>query len=151
VTVWGNHSTSVFPDFHNAFIDDRPAPEFIKDDEWVRSVFEPGVGRRSQHLFEERGASPAGSAAQAILDSIRALINPTPLKRWFSAAVASDGSYGVPRGLFFSFPLRTEDGRTWSIVQDLYLDEHAQERLAANVVELEHEAAAVNSMLGRVR
>jgi malate dehydrogenase len=64
--------------------------------------------------------------------------------------VKSDGSYGIPRGLFFSFPLRTEDGQTWSIVPDLYLDRYAQERLAANVAELEHEAAMVNSMLGTV-
>jgi malate dehydrogenase len=151
VTVWGNHSASVFPDFHNAFIADRPAPEVIRDVEWVRTVFEPGVAHRGQHLYRERGASPAASAAQAILDSIRSIINPTPIKLRFSAAVASDGSYGVPRGLFFSFPLRTEDGKTWSIIQDLYLDQHAQERLVANVVELENEAAAINSMLGTVR
>jgi malate dehydrogenase len=151
VTVWGNHSASVFPDFHNAFIGDRPAPEVIRDVEWVRTIFEPGLAHRGQYLYKERGASPAASAAQAILDSIRSIIHPTPIKLRFSAAVASDGSYGVPRGLFFSFPLRTEDGKSWSIVRDLYLDQHAQERLAENVVELENEAAAINSMLGTVR
>jgi malate dehydrogenase len=151
VTVWGNHSMSVFPDFHNAFIDDRPAPEVIRDDAWVRDVFEPSVARRGQQVLHARGTPPAGSAAQAIIDSIRTLTTPTPIKRRFSAAVASPGIYGVPQGLFFSVPLRTEDGKTWSIVEDLYLDDHAQERLAANVAELEHEAAVAGSMLGTRR
>jgi malate dehydrogenase len=149
VTVWGNHGRSIFPDFHNAFIGDRPAPEVIDDPDWVRDVFEPAIGRRGQQLFHMRGASPAGSAAQAIIASIRSLTTPTPLLNRFSAAVCSDGSYGIPRGLFFSFPLRTEDGAAWSIVQGLYLDAHAQERLAASVAELEQEAAAVGTMLGR--
>jgi malate dehydrogenase len=151
MTVWGNHGASIFPDFHNAFINDRPAPEVINDPCWVRDVFEPAVARRGLELRRVRGASPAASAAQAIISSIRSLTTPTPYLHRFSAAVASDGSYDVPRGLFFSFPLRTEDGRTWSIVKDLYLDNHAQARLAANVTELEQEAAVVNTMLGRVR
>ena len=151
MTVWGNHSVSVFPDFHNAFIGTRPAPEVITDMGWVRDVFEPTVARRGLHLFQARGASPAGSAAQAIIASVRSITTPTPYMNRFSAAVVSDGSYRVPRGLFFSFPLRTEDGKTWSIVQGLYLDGHAQERIAANVTELENEAAAVNSLLGTLR
>ncbi len=151
VTVWGNHSSSVFPDFHNAFIRDRPAPEVITDHAWVREVFEPTIARRGLELLRARGASPAGSAAEAIVKSIRSIITPTPFLYRFSASVYSDGSYGIPRGLFFSFPLRTEDGVTWSIVQNLYLDGHAQERLAANVAELEHEAAVVGSMLGNLR
>jgi malate dehydrogenase len=148
VTAWGNHSPSVYPDFHNAFIDDRPAGEVITDRQWVREVFEPGVAGRGQELWEARGASPAGSAAQAIIASIRSITTPTPLSHRFSAAVMSDGSYAVPRGLFFGFPLRTEDGNTWSIVKDLYLDGHAMDRLVANVAELEHEAAVAHSVLG---
>jgi malate dehydrogenase len=151
MTVWGNHSVSVFPDFHNAFIGEQPAGEVITDAAWVREVFEPTVARRGLQLFQARGASPAASAAQAIISTIRSLTTPTVIKHRFSAAVLSDGSYEVPRGLVFSFPLRTEDGKTWSIVKDLFLDGYAQSRLAANVCELEHEAAIVNSMLGTLK
>jgi malate dehydrogenase len=151
MTVWGNHGVSVFPDFHNAFIGDQPAPEVITDHAWVRDVFEPAVAHRGQQLFQARRAPPAASAAQAIIASIRSITTPTPYLHRFSAAVVSDGSYEIPRGLFFSFPLRTEDGVSWSIEQGLYLDQHAQERLAANVAELEQEAVIVNAMLGKLR
>jgi malate dehydrogenase len=149
MTVWGNHSESIFPDFHNAFISDRPAPEVIQDPDWVRNVFEPTLANRGRQLLDVRGASPAGAAAEAIVGSIRAIATPTRLLHRFSAGVVSDGSYGVPRGLIFSFPLRTEDGLTWSIIPGLYLDAHAQQRLAENVAELEAEASAVTSLLSR--
>jgi malate dehydrogenase len=148
VTVWGNHSSSVFPDFHNAYIGDRPAPEVINDPHWVRDVYERAIARRGTQVLRLRGASPAGAAAQAILASVRSITTPTPLLHRFSAAVVSDGSYGVPRDLVFGFPLRTEDGKTRSIVQNLFLDAHAQERLAANVAELGFEASIVNGILG---
>lgn len=148
VTIWGNHSESVFADFHNAFIGDRPAHEVITDRDWIRHVFEPGVAHRTNEIIKLRGGSPAGSAAQAIIGSIRSFTTPTPFERRFGAAVVSDGSYGVPRGLIYGFPLRSEDGVTWSIVQGLYLDSYAQGRLAANVAELEHEAATVTDLLG---
>lgn len=148
VTAWGNHSPLVYPDFHNALIDDRPASEIISDREWLRQVFEPNVRNRGLRILERRGGSPAGSAAQAIIGTIRALITPTPYGQHFSAAVVSDGDYGVPRGLVFGFPLRTEDGKTWSVVQGQYLDEYAQDRIAENVAELEHEALSVTDLLG---
>jgi malate dehydrogenase len=151
VTVWGNHSRSVFPDIRNAFIGDRPAPEVIADESWARDVFEPTIGGRGEQLLRLRGASAAGSAAQAILATVRSLTTPTPFLHRFSAAVVSDGSYGVPRGLVFGFPLRTEDGASWSIVENLYLDEYAQGRLAANVAELEFEASVVDHILGTLR
>ena len=151
VTVWGNHGPSVFADFHNAWIGDRPAHEVIHDRDWVRTVFEPGVAGRGRVLYDALGASPAASAAQAILGAVRSLTTPTPHGHWFSAAVVSDGSYGVPRGLVFSVPLRTEDGRTWSVVQSHYLDDHAQGRIAANVAALEQEAVVVTDLMkGRI-
>jgi len=149
VTVWGNRSPTIYPDFHNAWIGDRPAPEVIHDRDWVRDVFEPTVAYRGRKLTQARGSSPAGSAAQAIIGTIRSLTTPTPYEHRFSVAVVSDGSYGVPRGLVFSFPVRTEDGKTWSIVQNLYHDQYAQERIRANVAELEYEASAVTDLLGR--
>jgi malate dehydrogenase len=147
VTAWGNHSPSVFADFHNAYVGDRPAHEVIRDPDWVRNEFEPGVARRGQVLREIREASPALSAAQAILGTVRALASPTPLGLWFSVAVVSDGSYDVPQGLVFSVPVRTEDGQTWSVVRSHYLDDHAQARIAANVAELGHEAAVVADLM----
>jgi malate dehydrogenase len=148
MTIWGNHSEQVFPDFHNAWIGTRPAPEVVTDREWVRNVFEPTVAQRGLEIIRLRGASPAASAAQAILGTIRSLTTPTPFDRRFGAAVVSDGSYGVPHGLIFGFPLVSEDGHTWKIVQGLYLDSYAQDRIAQNIAELEHEAAACTDMLG---
>lgn len=135
MTVWGNRGPSIFADFHNAFIGDRPAPEVIRDDAWVRDVFEPAVGRRSLEIIRLRGASPAATAAQAILGTIRSITTPTPFERRFGASVVSDGSYGVPRGLVFGFPLTSEDGKTWSVVEGLYLDTYAQERISANIAD----------------
>ena len=94
VTVWGNHGPSVFADFHNAWIGDRPAHQVIHDRDWVRIVFEPGVAGRGRVLYNATGVSPAASTAQAIIGSVRSLTTPTPLGHWFSAAVVSDGSYG---------------------------------------------------------
>jgi malate dehydrogenase len=150
VIIWGNHSESVYPDFAHAWIGDRPAPEVITDRDWVRQVFEPTVANRTKEILRIRGATPGGSSAQAILGTIRSITTPTPLERRFGAAVVSDGSYGVPRGLICGFPLRTEDGASWSIVQGLYLDSYAQSRIAENVAELEREAAAVTDLLGNI-
>jgi malate dehydrogenase len=147
VTAWGNHSPSVYVDCRNAWIGDQPALEVIDDPGWVRDVFEPGVAGRARKLHDLRGASPAGSGAQAIIGSIRALTTPTPYEHWFNAAMASDGSYGVPHGLIFGFPLRTEDGHTYSVVTSHYLDDHAQARIRENIAELEHDAAVAADFL----
>jgi malate dehydrogenase len=151
VTVWGNHSATIYPDFHNAFISGRPAYEVIRDPQWVLKVFEPTVCGRGSQILKLRGGSPAGSAAQAIIGTIRALTTPTPFDRRLSVGVVSDGSYRVPRGLIFSFPVRTEDGITWSIVQGLYHDNHGLDRIAQNIAELEYEASAVSDLLGYVK
>jgi malate dehydrogenase len=149
ISTWGNHGESIFVDMHNVMIDDRPAMEVIDDPAWPREVLEPTLARRSLEFLRVRQLTPAGSASQAIIGTIRSITTPTPHGQWFGAAVCSDGSYGVPRGLIFGFPLRTEDGQHWSIVQGLYHDDYALERIAANVVELEHEEAAVIELLGR--
>lgn len=143
VCVWGNHSEKIYVDFHNTFIGQTPAPEVIQDPDWVRNVLQSTVQRRNRQIFELRGASPSATAAQSILGTIRSLTTPTTYQYRFGAAVLSDGSYGIPHRLVFGFPLRTEDGRTWSIVRDLYLDDEAQARLEENVTELQHEAAVV--------
>jgi malate dehydrogenase len=140
VTVWGNHSEKIFVDFHNAFIGERPAYQVISDPQWPRDVLEPAIARRASDVFRLRGSAPAATAIQAILGTIRSISNPTPFGRRFGAAVCSDGSYGVPQGLVFGLPLRTEDGRSWSIVDGLYLDEYASSRLAENIDDLQREA-----------
>ncbi len=148
VTVWGNHSESLYVDFHNAFIGDRPVGEVIEDTEWPWKVLQPSVANRSREIVELRGCSPAGTAAQAILGTIRSLTRPTPYNRYFGAAVITDGrDYDIPPGLVFGVPLRSEDGQSWSIVRGLYLDDHAQERLAVNVAELEHEATVASEIV----
>jgi malate dehydrogenase len=147
VTIWGNHSDRMYIDVHNALIDDHPAHELLSDDEWIRRVLTPGVIRRSLRIRELRGGWPAGTIAQAVLGTVRSLTTPTPYNRWFGAGVASDGSYGVPRGLFFGFPLITRDGQKWEIVRDLYLDSNALERIADNVSELQHEASLAAAYL----
>ncbi len=140
VTVWGNHSEKIFVDFHNAFIGEEPAYQVIADRQWPHEVLEPAVARRESEVFRLRGSTPAATAVQAILETIRSIVTPTPFGRRFGAAVCADGSYGVPHGLIFGLPLRTEDGRSWSIVEGLYLDDYASARLTENVDDLEREA-----------
>jgi malate dehydrogenase len=146
LNVWGNHSESIYPDLHNAWIGDRPAEEVIADRAWAREVLEPTVARRSMEIIGKRHGTPAATAAQAVLGSIRSISSPTPFNRRFGAGVVSDGSYGVPRGLVFGFPLASDDGEQWSIVQGLYLDDYAQRRINANIAELEHEAAVAEEL-----
>jgi malate dehydrogenase len=142
VAVWGNHGDQVYVDIHHALIDDQPADKVIDDVHWVQTTLQDFVRRRSAELFSMRNASPAGTACQAILGTVRSISNPTPLMRHFTASVPSDGSYGVPSALVFGFPLRTESGKTYSIAQDYYLDEFAQEQIAINIKQLEQEAVA---------
>lgn len=143
VIVWGNRSEKLFVDFHNSFIGERPAHEVITDRNWGRNVLEPAVQQRNREIFQLRKSTPTATAVQAILGTIRSLTTPTPIHRRFGAGVASNGSYGVRQGLIFGLPLRTEDGRTWSIVPNLYLDEYAHQRIAENIQELDDEAASV--------
>ena len=149
LSIWGNHSETVYPDFNNAWIGDRPAQEVIADQAWVRNVFEPTVADRTSEILKLRHSSPAATAAQAILGTIRSIITPTPFERFFPAAVISDGSHGVPPGLVFGYPLYTVDGKTWRIHQHVYLDDHAQARIAENIAQLQHEAGVAEQFIRR--
>ena len=150
VAAWGNHSESVYIDVRNSRIGGRPALEVLPDESWPRTVLEPAIAGRTAEIIDLRGGSPAASAAQAILTAIWGASKPTLPGRIFNAGVVSDGSYGVPRGLIFGFPVRSEDGEAWSIIPGLYHDDHALGRLALSVAELEHEAALVTDLLDRV-
>jgi malate dehydrogenase len=148
MTIWGNHSDTQYPDYKNALIGGQPAPVVIKNAEWFTGTYIPTVARRGAAVIKARGASSAASAANAAIDSVRAAMQPTPAGDWFSAGVVSDGSYGIPAGLIYSFPLVTKDGRTWSIVPGLPIDDDARKRLDASAAELQAERDAVKDLLG---
>jgi malate dehydrogenase len=147
LTVWGNTSRTAYIDVRHTLVGEKPALEAIGDPEWVTKVMEPTVAKRDREILRVRGTSPGGSVAQAILGTIRSITTPTPYERWFPACVVSDGSYGITRGLVFGLPVTTRDGRTWSIVDNLYIDEVACARIAANVAELEHESFVISHLL----
>jgi malate dehydrogenase len=148
MTIWGNHSDTQYPDFKNAHIGGRPAPEVITDHAWFTETYVPTVAKRGAAVIKARGASSAASAANAAIDSIRSAVTPTPQGDWFSAGVVADGSYGIPAGLIYSVPLRTSDGRKHEVVQGLPIDADARARLDASTRELQEERDAVKDLLG---
>ena len=148
LTIWGNHSATQYPDFYNAKINGKPAPEVINDEEWLQGEFIKTVQQRGSAIIKARGASSAASAANAALDTIVRINTPTPEGDWFSTAIPSDGSYGIPEGLIFSFPLRSKGDGDYEIVQGLELNEFSQGKIQATREELEMERDAVKEMLG---
>ena len=148
MTIWGNHSDTQFPDFRHARLAGKPAAEAIADPAWFTTEFVPTVAKRGGAVIKARGASSAASAANAAIDSVRSLSFPTAAGDWFSAGVYSDGSYGLPAGLIYSYPLTTSDGRSWSIVPGLDLAADSRARLDASARELEQEREAVRDLLG---
>ncbi len=146
LAIWGNHSATLFPDFTNAFVAGRKATAAI-DRAWLEGAFLQAVQQRGAAVIASRGASSAFSAAQAVVDHVRSLLVPTPADDFASAAVVSDGSYGVPAGLVSSFPITVAADGRWSIVQGLALDAFAKEKLAVTVAELEKERTIVQDLL----
>jgi malate dehydrogenase len=146
LAVWGNHSATQYPDFYNAKISGRPAPDFIKDEAWLKGEFISTVQQRGAAIIKARGSSSAASAANAIVDSVRSLVTPTPTGDWNSVCVCSDGSYGIEKGLICSFPIRADhDG--WSVVQGLPVNEFSRTRIDATVNELKEERSLVSELL----
>jgi malate dehydrogenase len=148
MTIWGNHSDTQYPDYKNARINGRPATEVIAEPAWFTETYIPTVAKRGGAVIKARGASSAASAANAIVDSLRSIETPTPMTDWFSAAVVSNGGYGIPTGLIYSFPLRSSGHAAWSIVPSLTLDADARQRLDASAAELISERDAVKDLLG---
>lgn len=146
VTIWGNHSATQFPDFFNARINGKPAAEVITDRAWLEGTFLPTVQKRGAAIIEARGLSSAASAANAAIDHVKSMLTPTPKGDWFSSAVLSDGSYGIPKGIVSGFPVRS-DGKTWEIVQGLPINDFARAKIDASVKELLEEKALVQSLL----
>src|SRR3954467_6722589 len=147
VTIWGNHSATQYPDFYNAKINGKSAAEAIGDEGWLKETFIPAVQQRGAAIIKARGSSSAGSAANAIVDTVRSLTTDTADGDWHSVAVCSDGSYGVDAGLICSFPVRTRGGK-WEIVKDVPLNEFSKAKFDASVAELKEEKSMVSELLG---
>ncbi len=147
MTIWGNHSATQFPDFFHARIAGRAATDVISDHQWLQGEFIANVQKRGAAIIKARGKSSAASAANALLDHVKSFIEPTADGHWFSAAVPSDGSYGVDEGLIFSFPLRTKDDGNYEIVKGLAHNEFAQEKMHTTLTELREENAVVKDLL----
>lgn len=145
MTIWGNHSSTQYPDLFNATINSQPAAGWLGDDAWLNFDFIPDVANRGGAVIAARGSSSAASAANATIEHARDLIRGTAPGSWTSMAVPSDGSYGVPDGLVSSFPVTCANG-SWTIVQGLELNAFGRSKLEASVRELESEAAAVRSL-----
>ncbi|GAA3273334.1 malate dehydrogenase [Paenarthrobacter aurescens] len=142
MTVWGNHSATQYPDIYNAEIAGRNAAEVVNDQEWIENGFIPTVAGRGAAIIDARGASSAASAASATIDAARDWLLGTPEGDWVSMAVASDGSYGVPEGLVYSYPVTTSGG-DWEIVQGLEVNPFSRRKMDATAAELSEERAAV--------
>lgn len=145
LAIWGNHSTTQYPDLHHALVDGKPVMPRI-DQAWYEKTYIPKVAKRGAEVIAARGASSAASAAGAAIDHMRDWSMGTPSDDWTSMVVPSDGSYGIPKGLMYSFPVTCKKGE-WSIVQGLAINDFSRARMAATQKELEEERDAVQKLL----
>jgi malate dehydrogenase len=146
LAVWGNHSPTMYPDFFNARIHGRPVPDVIGHREWLEKDFLTTVQQRGAAIIKARGLSSAASAANAVIDTVRFLREPTPAQEWHSLCVCSDGSYGIEAGLICSFPMRS-DGQRLEMVQGVPLNDYSRAKIGASVNELKEEKALVKDLL----
>jgi malate dehydrogenase len=145
MTIWGNHSTTQYPDITHALIGERPAPQVVSDRDWLVDEFIPAVQKRGAAVIEARGASSAKSAASAAIDHVRDWFAGTPDGDWVSMAVPSDGTYDVAAGLISSYPCTCAGGE-WRIVEGLEIEGFSRERIDASVAELRQERDAVEKL-----
>jgi malate dehydrogenase len=145
MTVWGNHSTTQYPDISHALVGDRPATELETGRSWIEDEFIPTVAKRGAAIIEARGASSAKSAASAAIDHVHDWVLGTPEGDWVSMGIPSDGSYGIDEGIICGFPC-TCSGGEWQIVQGLEIDDFSRERIDASVDELKSERDAVQGL-----
>ncbi len=146
LAIWGNHSATMYPDFYNAKISGRPLTQVILDENWLKKDFLEVIQQRGAAIIKARGLSSAASAANAAIDTVKNLITPTKSGEFFSVAVCSDGSYGVPEGLMFSYPI-VSDGTNWKIVLGLTHNAFSLEKIALTQKELLDERDAVKDIL----
>ncbi|MHB8523923.1 MAG: malate dehydrogenase [Limisphaerales bacterium] len=146
VAIWGNHSSTQFPDFFNARVHGKPAVEVIADETWLKGEFITTVQQRGAAIIKARGASSAASAANAVIDSVRSILEPTATGDWHSVCICSDGSYGIEPGLICSFPVRG-NGRKLEIIPGVPINDFARARIDATVNELKEERSLVGELL----
>ena len=145
--IWGNHSPTMYPDIENAVVNGESVSSVINDMGWVENEFLPTVQQRGKAVIDARGASSATSAAKAALDTVIACENPTDSDDSFSAAVESDGSYGVPEGLICGFPLSSDDNGIVTIKKGLELSDFAKQKFQVSIDELISERQAVEHLM----
>jgi len=145
LAIWGNHSATQFPDFENAKINGKSAPDVIGDEAWLRGEFLEVVQKRGAAVIEKRGASSAASAAHAAIGSVNGVVEKTAKGDWHSLAVVSRGEYGAPEGLQFGFPLRSS-GPSWEVVEGLEHDDFATEKVRVTTAELVDERHEIESL-----
>ena len=145
MTIWGNHSATQYPDIFHAEIGGKNAASVVDDQSWIENDFIPTVAKRGAAIIEARGSSSAASAASATIDAARDWLTGSAEGDWVSMAVVSDGSYDVPEGLIYSFPVTTSNG-DWEIVQGLEIDEFSRGKMDATAAELAEERDAVKEL-----
>ncbi|HEY0983339.1 malate dehydrogenase [Schlesneria sp. T3-172] len=146
LAIWGNHSSTQFPDFLNTKIDGKPATSVISDHAWLKGDFVTTVQQRGAAVIKARGASSAASAANAALDTVKSIVTPTAAGDCFSAAVYSDGSYGIEEGLVTGLPLST-DGKNWRVLPGFEIDEFSRSQIDKTINELKQERDTVRDLL----
>lgn len=148
LAIWGNHSSTMYPDYENAYIGDKKLIDMISDNDWLSSEFITTVQKRGAAIIEARGKSSAASAASACIDHVKRFMTPTAKNEWFSAAIPSNGQhYGIPKGLMFSFPLRTLENGEIEVVEGIELSEFAKNKINLSVEELLIERDVVKDLL----
>lgn len=146
LAVWGNHSATQYPDFTHAKINGKPVTEVIKDEAWLKGEFITNVQQRGAAVIKARGSSSAASAANAVVDSVASIVNPTVAGDWHSVCIPSDGSYGIEKGIICSYPVRS-NGQKLEIVQGLSVDAFSQSKIDVTVGELKEEKSMVADLL----
>ena len=146
MSIWGNHSATQYPDLFHAEVDGKSAASVVNDQQWLESTFIPTVQKRGAAIIEARGLSSAASAANAAIDHIRDWVHGTPSGDWVSMGVPSDGSYGIPEGLIFGYPVTTSGGK-YQVVKGLQHNDFAKGKIAATQKELNEERAAIEQLL----
>ena len=145
--IWGNHSPTMYPDLENANINGKSVASLVNDDDWIKNEFLETVQQRGKAIIDARGASSAASAANAAIETVKATLAPTGSGDCFSAAIISDGSYDVPEGIIYGFPLKTNADGKIQIIQGLEINSYAKEKLEITTKELLEEKDAILELI----
>ena len=146
LAIWGNHSSTMYPNYFDTTIDGKAVPDVITDEAWFKDDFIPTVQQRGAAIIKARGLSSAASAANAAIDTVRSIITPTAEDDCFSVAVRSNGEYGIEPGLIYSYPMKS-DGQSLSVIEGLEVNDFSQEKIKATEAELAEEKSMVSDLL----